>query len=60
MKKLFSLFVLLAILACAGLINQTWAAATDDKANTANADFDMAILKASGIGYGASLGFAQR
>ena len=32
MKKLFSLLVLLSILAFAGLAGQTWAAATDDKA----------------------------
>ncbi len=32
MKKLFSLFVLLFFLACAGLAGRTWAAAADDKA----------------------------
>ncbi|HET7004325.1 MAG TPA: tripartite tricarboxylate transporter substrate-binding protein [Candidatus Binatia bacterium] len=32
MRKFFSLFVLLALLACAGPANRTWAAVTDDKA----------------------------
>ena len=32
MRKFFSLFVLLAFLACAGPANRTWAAVTDDKA----------------------------
>ena len=32
MRKFFSLFVLLALLACAGPPNRTWAAVTDDKA----------------------------